>query len=130
MVIPLDTEYLKEVLMKDKEKLMMLWANVSPRQIIIKHKEIPEIEAMNREKIKNLCLMCKHKMYQPGDEVDLRSGGILLRGGLKHKVKDRKVQDINKKLNKSNMIDKLKDREMLGLTNRQSIMEDRDDYLD
>lgn len=61
----------------------MLWKNVSPRQIIIQHKKLPEIEAMNREKIKNLCLMCEHKIYKHGQEVDMRNGGILLRGGLK-----------------------------------------------
>ena len=69
----------------------MLWANVSPRQVIIQHKKMPQIEAMNREKIKNLCLMCEHKIYQPGEEVDMKNGGIMLRGGLKQKVKDVKV---------------------------------------
>lgn len=62
-VIPLNTDYLKEILRNSPEKLLMLWKNVSPRQIIIQHKKIPEIEAMNREKIKNLCLMCDHKIY-------------------------------------------------------------------
>ena len=88
----------------------MLWANVSPRQVIIQHKKMPQIEAMNREKIKNLCLMCEHKIYQPGEEVDMKNGGIMLRGGLKQKVKDVKVAQINDKMAKTAAIDKLKSR--------------------
>jgi hypothetical protein len=38
---------------------------------------------MKKEKIKNLCKMCDHKIYKDGEEIDVSSGGIMLRGGIK-----------------------------------------------
>ena len=40
---------------------------------------------MKYEKIKQLTSMCDHKIYWLGDAVDMKTGGILLRGGLKRK---------------------------------------------
>ena len=54
--------------------------------------------------------MCEHKIYYPGEEVDMKNGGIMLRGGLKQKVKDVKVAQINDKMAKTAVIDKLKSR--------------------
>ena len=107
----------------------MLWRNVSPRQIIIQHKKLPEIEAMNREKIKNLCLMCEHKIYQHGQEVDMRNGGILLRGGLKQKVaKEIKIGELNKGIEKSREIEQLKSRNNISslLSPRQVDLDNTD----
>lgn len=38
---------------------------------------------MKKEKIKNLCKVCDHKIYKDGEIIDISSGGIMLRGGLK-----------------------------------------------
>lgn len=55
--------------------------------MIILHYEEPglkeKIEAMKKEKIIKLCKVCDHKIYKDGDIIDISSGGIMLRGGLK-----------------------------------------------
>lgn len=51
--------------------------------IIIHYAELGNIETMKKEKIKTLCKVCDHKIYKDGEVIDISSGGIMLRGGLK-----------------------------------------------
>ena len=50
---------------------------------------------MKKEKIKNLCKMCDHKIYKDGEEIDISSGGIMLRGGIKTIGNDHKDEKIS-----------------------------------
>lgn len=38
---------------------------------------------MKKEKIKNLVKLCDIKIYKDGEQIDISSGGLMLRGGFK-----------------------------------------------
>lgn len=38
---------------------------------------------MKKAKIKDLCKICELKIYKNGNIIDISSGGIMLRGGIK-----------------------------------------------
>jgi hypothetical protein len=38
---------------------------------------------MKKEKIKQLCKLCTLKIYKNGEKLEISSGGIMLRGGIK-----------------------------------------------
>ena len=63
--------------------MQKFWEHLSYRMIIIHHENLGQIDKMKKEKIKNLCKMCDHRIYKDGEHIDISSGGIMLRGGIK-----------------------------------------------
>ena len=63
--------------------MQKFWEHLSYRMIIIHHENLGQIDKMKKEKIKNLCKMCDHRIYKDGEQIDISSGGIMLRGGIK-----------------------------------------------
>lgn len=81
-VVPLDLEYLKFVLTKDRHKLVKLWHILAYRLIVIHQSKLKQLQHFTQDKIKIFCKMCEIKVYDPGETIHLSSGGILFRGGL------------------------------------------------
>ena len=54
--------------------------------------KLPQIEHLTQDKIQRLTRLCKIRIYQPGEHVDVQTGGVLLRGGLSKLKKDGKNQ--------------------------------------
>ena len=63
--------------------MQKFWEHLSYRMIIIHHENLGQIDKMKKEKIKNLCKMCDHRIYKDGEQIDISTGGIMLRGGIK-----------------------------------------------
>jgi hypothetical protein len=81
-VVHLDATHLKKVLDNDPVKLLKYWNHLAYRRVFIHAGELPQISVMTVGKVKELCRMCDLKIYKNGEKVDLRDGGILIRGGL------------------------------------------------
>jgi len=70
--------------------------------IIIHSDKLKQVQHLTQDKIKQLAKMSAVRIYQPGDHVDVSSGGIMLRGGLskldKKEKKDQKIQSRKEKI--------------------------------
>ena len=81
-IICLDATHLKKVLDNDPAKLKKYWEHVAYRRVYLHAEELPQIAPMVALKVKDLCGMCDVRIHENGDKVDVRNGGILIRGNL------------------------------------------------
>jgi gamma-glutamylcyclotransferase (GGCT)/AIG2-like uncharacterized protein YtfP len=105
-VTMLNLDYLKHVLLEDKEKLLKLWKIIAHRLIVINHERLPQFHSLTRDRIQILCKMCEYRMYNPGDSVDMRNGGVVFRGSVQ-KLTDR-LDIIEQKLKETHMAETAK----------------------
>jgi hypothetical protein len=77
-----DMAYLKLILSKDLSKLHKLWTLLAYRMVIINYAKLKQFASLTQDKVKMFCKMNEIRIYMPGDIIDLKNGGILLRGGL------------------------------------------------
>ena len=78
----LDLQHLKMILTKDREKLTKLWTLLAFRLIVLNYEKLPQFNSLTQDQVKMFCKMCTIQIYSPGDIVDLKSGGVMFRGGL------------------------------------------------
>jgi len=78
----LDVRSLQEALQEDQEKMKRLWIILAPRIITLSPDALPEFKSLTHEKVALFCRMCMLRVYKDGEEVDMQTGGVLLRGRL------------------------------------------------
>ena len=83
----LNLRYLKSILDRDRAKLLKFWHILAYRTLIINYNKPKLSNAFGEMKQENLKLFikkcCEIKIYEAGELIDLRKGGVLLRGGMK-----------------------------------------------
>jgi len=81
-VYKLNLKHLKFILIRDQAKMQKLWEMLAWRLIIIHNQDLKAFSTLTQEKVKLFCKMCQIKKYNPGDLIDLGTGGILFKGSL------------------------------------------------
>lgn len=81
----LNLPFLREILRKDKVKLLKLWKVLASRLIVLNFSKFDLLKEIiqSNDRIKIFCKMCDLQIYQPGDIILVQNGGILFRGNLK-----------------------------------------------
>jgi hypothetical protein len=116
-VAPLDLKFLKHILEKDEDKLLKLWEILAYRMIILNPDKLPQFLPLTQEKIKLFFKMCRLQIYRPGDPVDMKSGGVIFRGGLSKTNADIKL-----------FHQQLDDAEKLEIVDEFDLKQDPDDF--
>ena len=91
-VIQLDTKLLKSEIEKDDVKIIKLFEIMSNRMIILNPQKLFMFRALTVEKIRLFCKMCQVKIYRNGEEIDVKNGGIILKGTLE--LKEKKIMNM------------------------------------
>lgn len=62
--------------------MQKLWDILAWRLIIIYSNDLKIFSTLTQDKVKLFCKMCNIRKYNPGDPIDLSTGGILFKGTL------------------------------------------------
>ena len=81
-MIPLKLDYLRNILAKDFSRLKSFWPLVAYRIITINEDKLGEFKMLTQDRLKQFCKMCSVKLYKPGSVVNIKNGGVVLRGCL------------------------------------------------
>lgn len=85
-VCPLDLTYLRDILKNDQEKLLKFWRTLAHRLIVFNLDELAILNSLSHDNIKLLVEICEIKIHKPGEQVDVKHGGILFQGGLSETI--------------------------------------------
>lgn len=82
----LSLDKLRGILLKDLKgdctKMTKFWQKLAPRMIIIQIEQLPHFASLTQDKVQLFCKMCQIQIYKPGEDIDVRQGGVLLRGSI------------------------------------------------
>lgn len=76
-----------------------LWEILAYRMIILNHQDLSMFKSLTQEKVKIFTKMCNIQIYKPGDPVDMKSGGVIFRGGLSRI--NQEFKEFTKNMNKA-----------------------------
>lgn len=76
---------------------MKFWTIMAARLIVLNPGKLKVFSPLTYDKIKLAIKMCQLMIYKPGEEVNMKSGGVLYKGSLEIKYQDlMKDQDKDK----------------------------------